>query len=112
LSDLPRLDIRRLHALIDTVVGAGAEGRYRALAELLSQCLARIAASAGRGHFGAAPVVAGEGGTMRRLAAAGPLRWASLHQEINENFLALRELNLDRKQAMLGAFFAIAEAAR
>jgi DNA polymerase-3 subunit delta' len=111
LSRLPRLDSRRLHALIDTATAAG-EGPYQALAELLSQSLARIAAGGGRRHPGAAPVVAGEDDAMRRLGRAGPARWASLRQEIEENFVAVRELNLDRKQAMLGAFFAIADAAR
>jgi DNA polymerase III subunit delta' len=111
LAALPRLDIRRLHALVDSVVAADAEERYQALAELLSQCLARIAASGGRGHVAAA-VVAEEAGMLRRLAGADPARWACLHREIEETFAAVRELNLDRKQAMLGAFFAIAEAAR
>jgi DNA polymerase-3 subunit delta' len=112
LSHLPRLDIRRLHGLIDTIVAAEGEGPYQALAALLSQCLARIAAGGGRRHYGAAPFVAGEDGSMRRLGQADPALWASLRQEIEENFVAVRELNLDRKQAMLGAFFAIAEAAR
>jgi DNA polymerase-3 subunit delta' len=112
LSHLPRLDIRRLHALIDTVVAAEGEGPYRALADLLSQSLAKIAASGGRRHRGVASVVAGEGEAFRRLAGADPARWASLCRQVEENFVAVRELNLDRKQAMLGAFFAIAEAAR
>jgi DNA polymerase III subunit delta' len=112
LSHLPRLDIRQLHAFIGPLVAGEAEGPYRALAELLSQCLARIAATGGRGQQGAASVVAGEGEAIRRLADADPARWASLCQEIVQNFAAVRELNLDRKQAMLGAFFAIAEAAR
>jgi DNA polymerase-3 subunit delta' len=109
LSQLPRLDIRGLHALVDPVVAAEAEGPYRTLGELLSQCLARIAAAGARPHHG---VVAGEGEAMRRLAGADPARWASLRRDIDENFAAVRELNLDRKQAMFGAFFAIAEAAR
>jgi DNA polymerase-3 subunit delta' len=112
LSHLPRLDIRRLHALIDTVVSAEGEGPYRALAELLPQCLARIAAVGVRRHPGATPVIAGEGEAMRRLGGADAARWASLCCDVEENFVAARELNLDRKQAMLGAFFAIAEAAR
>jgi DNA polymerase-3 subunit delta' len=111
-SHLPRLDVRRLYALIDPLVGAAAEGPYRAIAELLSQCLARIAASGGRGHEGAASVIAGDCEALRRLAGADPARWACLCRQIEENFTAVRELNLDRKQALLGAFFAIAEAAR
>jgi DNA polymerase III subunit delta' len=111
LSQLPQLDIRQLHALIDPVVGAGMEASYRALAELLSQCLAGIAGR-GLGSQAAAPIAAGEGETIQRLAGADPARWARLRQEIDKNFSAVIDLNLDRKQAMLGAFFAIAEAAR
>jgi DNA polymerase III subunit delta' len=112
LSQLPRLDICRLRALVDPLLAPDAEGPYRALAELLSQCLARIATTGGRGYYCAVPVVAGEGEAMRRLAGADPARWARLRREIDENFAVAREFNLDRKQAMFGAFFAIAEAAR
>ena len=45
---------------------------------------------------------------MRRLAAAAdPARWSGLRAEIEANFAIARELNLDKKQTMLGAFFAI-----
>ena len=50
---------------------------------------------------------------MQRLAArADAARWAELRAEIECSFAATDELNLDRKQTMLGAFFAIAEMAR
>jgi DNA polymerase III subunit delta' len=113
LAQVPGLDIRRLHGFIDTVAAAEAEAAYRMVGELLSQSLARIAAAAARRCRGAEPNLVGEGDTIRRLAAAAdPARWACLRDEIAANFAAVRELNLDRKQAMLGAFFAIAEAAR
>ncbi len=58
-------------------------------------------------------IVAGEAAAMQRLAArADPARWAGLRAEIERNFVAADELNLDRKQTMLGAFFAIAEMSR
>jgi len=75
--------------------------------------LARMAARAARGMPGADEIVAGESAAMERLAArADPARWAELRAEIEQNFAAVDELNLDRKQAMLGAFFAIAGLSR
>ena len=50
---------------------------------------------------------------MQRLAAAGdPARWAALRAEIERGFASTDQLSLDRKQAMLGAFFAIEALAR
>jgi DNA polymerase III subunit delta' len=113
LSQVPRLDIRRLHAFVDTLSGAEAEGAYRAVAELLPRCLARIAAAGVQKDRCVDPGLAVEGDAIGRLGAVGnPARWACLSGKIEENFAAVRELNLDRKQAMLGAFFAIAETAR
>lgn len=112
LSLLPRLDVRRLHAFVDGVAGADEEAAYRLVGELLSQCLGRIAEFGVRGVDAAQTGAAGEGEALQRLAsAATPARWASLRTAIDENLAAVRDLNLDRKQAMLGAFFAIAQAA-
>jgi DNA polymerase III subunit delta' len=111
LSQAPRLDIRRLHAFVDALSGVGSEGAFRAVAELLPLCLARMAATGARADKSAGLAV--EGDTIRRLGAGtGPARWAGLREEIERNFAVVRELNLDRKQAMLGAFFAIAGTAR
>lgn len=118
LSQAPALDIARLHGFADGVARVDAEDAYRASAELLSQLLARLAAGAARGALGAAQtpgseIVAGEGAAMQRLAArADPARWAALRAEIERSFDAADDLNLDRKQTMLGAFFAIAEVSR
>jgi DNA polymerase-3 subunit delta' len=50
---------------------------------------------------------------MQRLAArAAPARWADLHERVGRDFANTDQLNLDRKQAVLGAFFAIEELAR
>ena len=50
---------------------------------------------------------------MQRLAArADPARWAALRDRIGRDFVGTDQLNLDRKQTMLGAFFAIEEMAR
>jgi len=113
LSQVPRIDIVGLHGFADQFVRADAENTYRAGGELLLQFLARMAAGAARRQLPGAETVAGERGAMRHLATrADPARWAALHSEIEQRFVAADDLNLDRKEAMLGAFFAIEELAR
>jgi DNA polymerase-3 subunit delta' len=113
LSQAPGVDLARLHAFADELARADAEDGYRAAGELLSQFLARMAAGAARRRLGEEEIVAGESGAMQRLAArAEPARWAALREEIGQGFATADRLNLDRKQAMLGAFLAIGEQAR
>jgi DNA polymerase III subunit delta' len=116
LSQGARLDMRRLHAFVDGLSGAEGDSAYQVVGELLSHCLARIArvaaACAQRNH-GADQGLAMEAGTIEELGrGSDPVRWVRLRQEIDGNFAMVRELNLDRKQAMLSAFFAIADSAR
>jgi DNA polymerase III subunit delta' len=118
LSQAPSIDVARLYGFADRLSRVDAEAACRASAELLSQFVARLAAGAARGALGTAQpfggeIVAGERAAMQRLAGrADPARWAGLRAEIERNFVAADELNLDRKQTMLSAFFAIAEMAR
>jgi DNA polymerase-3 subunit delta' len=84
------LDPLALHGFADRLARADAEDLYRALDELLSQHLARQALAAA--HVG------------ERAAAA---RWAKLRDDVAEEFARGDGLNLDRKQIILGAFFAI-----
>jgi DNA polymerase-3 subunit delta' len=113
LSQAPAIDIASLHGFADRLARVDAEDAYRASAELLSQFLSRLAAGAARGMLDGNEIVAGEGAAMQRLAArADPARWAGVRSEIERSFVAADELNLDRKQTVLGAFFAIAEMSR
>jgi DNA polymerase III subunit delta' len=113
LAQVPAIDLGRLHALTDRLARAEAEDAYRASEELLARFLARLAADMARGRAGAEEIVAGEGAAISRLAgAADAARWAELRSEIERNFATARNLNLDRKQTMLGAFFAIEALAR
>ena len=113
LSQIPQLDAVRLHAFADQLVGAGAEDAYRAGEDLLLQFLGRMTARAARRQLGGEEIVPGESDAMARLAAhADPARWAALRDEIERRFASTDQLNLDRKQAILGAFFAIEELAR
>ncbi|HEY2540267.1 MAG TPA: DNA polymerase III subunit delta' [Stellaceae bacterium] len=113
LASVPAMDVGRLHALADRLARADAEDAYRACEELLSRFLARLAGDAARARLSAEEVVPGEAAAISRLShGADPARWAALGQEIETNFAAARELNLDKKQTLLGAFFAIEAAAR
>jgi DNA polymerase-3 subunit delta' len=113
LSQIPELDVIRLHAFTDQLARVDAEDAYRVAGELLLQLLARIAARSVRCPSGGEEVVPGEGEAMRRIAAkADAAHWAELREEIRQTFASTDQLNLDRKQAMLGVFFAIEELAR
>ncbi len=118
LAQVPAIDSAKLHGFADRLARADAEDGYRAVEELLTHLLARVATGAVRGPLGpeqtpVGEVVAAETTAVERLAArADPARWAKLCGKIERDFTAARDLNLDRKQTMLGAFFAIAETAR
>jgi DNA polymerase-3 subunit delta' len=113
LSQIPRVDLAELHAFADRLARPEADDGYRAVEELLSQFLARMAARAARRQLGGHDPIAGEGAVMQRLAAhADPARWAAVRGEIGRGFAGTHQLNLDRKQAMLGAFLVIEEMAR
>jgi DNA polymerase III subunit delta' len=113
LAQAPAIDLPRLHTLTDRLARADAEDACRACEGLLTRFVARVAAEAARGRVGGDEIVAGEAAAMRHLAArAEATRWARLHEELEAGFLAARELNLDKKQTMLGAFFAIEAMAR
>jgi DNA polymerase III subunit delta' len=113
LSQIPQLDIIRLHAFADEISRVDSEDAYRVSGELLLRLLARITATSARRQFGGEEIVGGEDDAMWRIAAlVAPARWARLREEIERGFASTDQLNLDRKQTMLGVFFAIQELAR
>jgi DNA polymerase III subunit delta' len=113
LSQTPRLDVVGLHAFADQLARADAEEAYRGAQELLLQLLARLAVLSARRQPGGAEIIGGEDEAMRRLASrADAARWAALREEVERIFASTDQLNLDRKQAMLGVFFAIEELTR
>jgi DNA polymerase-3 subunit delta' len=94
LARRPAIDPLALHAFADKLARVDAEGSYRAVEELLRQHLGRQAVTAARAG--------------RREAAA---RWARIRDDIGDEFARTDGLNLDRKQTILSAFFAIEQAA-
>jgi DNA polymerase-3 subunit delta' len=113
LAQVPRVDVADLYAFADKLARPDAEEAYRACEELLSQFLAKIALRAAGRPFAPGELIAGEGELMQHLAAcADSARWADLRDRIGRDFANTDELNLDRKQAILGAFLAVEELAR
>jgi DNA polymerase-3 subunit delta' len=100
-----------LHAFADRLARGEAEEGYRAFEQLIAQLLARLAVAAARGAS-TALLDPEEAAVLRRLAPRIPAaRWAALRDEIGRDFVRADALNLDRKQTVLGAFFAIEGAA-
>ena len=113
LGQIPRLDIAGLYAFAEKLARPDAEDAYRASEDLLSQFLARMIVGLARGALGGGDLQPEEREVMRRLATrADPMRWAELRDRIERDFANTDQLNLDRKQAILGAFFAVEELAR
>jgi DNA polymerase-3 subunit delta' len=112
LSRRQGIDVLALHGFADRLVRPEAGEAYRAVEDLLSRLLARLAI-AGTGAAAPAlppPLAAVEKDAIARLVAPAA-RWAELREEIGQGFARTDGLNLDRKQAILGAFFAIERAA-
>jgi DNA polymerase-3 subunit delta' len=105
------IDPAALHAFADRLVRPEAEDAYRVVEASIGQLLARLAIAAAQapGETGTLPE---QGAVLRRLGSRAPAaRWAALRGEIEESFDRTDALNLDRKQTILGAFFAIERAA-
>lgn len=96
LDRLPGLDIRAVHKFADMVSARGADDAYRIFLDLLRDWLdsqVRLGAAA-------------------RNAPARLVRWAEVWEKTNQAASLADALNLDRKQVVLGAFGALAKAAR
>ena len=103
------IDPAALHAFADRLARSEAEEAYRAVEELVTQLLARLAVAAARGRE--PQTTAGEGAVVQNLSRRAPAaRWAALRDEVGRSFARTDALNLDRKQTILGAFFAISGA--
>jgi len=109
LSGLPRLNGARLFALADKIARAPAERGIMQFVALLSQIEERLL----RGTYAALPGVPGEATLLDHLRATVPVdRWSQLWDELRANATRADDLNLDKKQLVLNAFFAIEAAAR
>jgi DNA polymerase-3 subunit delta' len=107
LAALPELDGAKVHDFANAVAGWGNEDAFRVLAELMPATLARAKAAqtgaAGEGR---------EAALVQVLARRGLDRWVEVWEKMTELFAQADAVNLDRKQVVLNAFFALEEAAR
>ena len=112
LDGLPDLDGVALHAFADRLARNDGEESFRMVGELLPAWLARmVALSAGGAKVGA--VLPTEAATMRRLGMRRGLdQWIEVREKVAHLFALADGVNLDRKQVVLNAFFALEGAAR
>jgi len=111
LAQIPKIDGEALSSLSDRLARRGAEASFALFAELLPGWLARMVALAGGGEGRA--VLPGEAQTMRRLVGRRALdQWVDVWENLTHLLAQADDLNLDRKQVVLSAFFAIEAAGR
>jgi DNA polymerase-3 subunit delta' len=109
LESVPKLDHELLHGFADRMGRYGAEDSFALCAEILIAILARLIAAAAQGESLSAP----EERARRNLAGRRSLdQWVSVWEKLTDLFAQAEGINLDRKQVVLNAFFALEEAAR
>lgn len=112
LSREPGVDPVALHGLADRLARGEADDAYRAVDELLSHLLCEIAVVAAGGDPGAGSLLEADPALHRLAVRAPAARWVELRERVAADFARGDALNLDRKQTILGAFFAIERLAR
>jgi DNA polymerase-3 subunit delta' len=110
LETIPRVDAEALHGFAERLARPGADDDFALFTELLPGWLARLVVlGAGEG----AAVSSDEERVMRRLALRRGLdQWVEVWEKLTHLFTQAEGINLDRKQVVLTAFFALEEAAR
>ena len=109
LQRLPNLDHELLHGFAERMARSGAEDSFALLTELLPAGLARLVTSAAQGSA----MPAAEDRARRNLAGRRSLdQWVAVWEKLTNLFAQAEGINLDRKQVVLNAFFALEEAAR
>ncbi|HUZ71625.1 MAG TPA: DNA polymerase III subunit delta' [Stellaceae bacterium] len=112
IAPLPLLDGEALHGFADRIARNDAEDGFALVSELLPGWIARMVALAA-GEGGETAVLPGEVEAMQRLAARRSLdQWVEVWENLGHLFDEADSINLDRKQVVLNAFFALEAAAR
>ena len=104
MSALPAIDVTALHGFAESIARRGNEQAFRVVSDLLPATVAHAIAEA---------AMPGEGaGLPALLRRRGLDRWVEVWEKITHLFALADAINLDRKQVVLNAFFALEEAAR
>jgi DNA polymerase III subunit delta' len=112
LGQVPKINGDMLSGFADRLARRGAEASFALFAELLPGWLARMVILASGGRE-ARTVLPGEAAAMRRLVAARALdQWVAVWENLTHLLAQADDLNLDRKQVVMSAFFAIEAAGR
>lgn len=114
LATLPDLDMPRLHGFAERFAKRGEEANadWRSLNYLFDGWLKGLARQAALSAE-AAPVVPVESGLRTRLLTGASLdRWLEASDKVAELFNRADAVNLDRKQTVMGSFFALQSAMR
>ncbi len=110
ISGLPKFNSEELHGFADRLARPGAEDSFGLFSELLSLWLARLVTG------GLAPKTSRarpDEPILQGLAGRRGLdQWVEVWEKLTHLFAQAEGINLDRKQVVLSAFFALAEAAR
>jgi DNA polymerase-3 subunit delta' len=111
LDQIPKIDGEALSGFADGLARRGAEASFALFAELLPGWLARMVTMESGGEERA--VLPGEAATMRRLVSRRGLdQWVEVWENLTHLLAQADDLNLDRKQVVMSAFFAIEAAGR
>ena len=101
LSDLPELDVPRVHAFGDRLARERDGSTFRTGMELLIWWLARLVRGGAEGRL-PPEVVPGEARVMARLLEGRALaRWLGLWEKTARRFAGAEHVNLDRKQVAI-----------
>jgi DNA polymerase-3 subunit delta' len=109
LGEIPAMDGESLHVFAEQMTRGEGDG-FRILSELLPNAVATMVRLAlGRPD----PTPSAERATLARLASRAPLaQWVEVWRKICHLFAAAERIELDRKQTVLSAIWAVEEAAR
>ena len=109
LERIPNLNLELLHGFAERMTRSGGEDSFALMTELLPAEIARLVTSAAQGSA----MAAAEDRVRRNLAGRRSLdQWVAVWEKLTNLFAQAEGINLDRKQVVLNAFFALEEAAR
>lgn len=107
LSQWPRIDMRRVHALSNEVGGRGQESTFGLMRDLLLSILSRAIRAAAEQ---VEPALPEERKLAQQLAAGASVdRWLALWDNVAALLAATEDANLDKRQAVVSAFATIGE---
>lgn len=110
MTGIHKVNNMALHDFADSLARPGTEESFDLLAELLPAALGRLVTVGAGGQSDVPPA---EAQLARRLLGRRGLdQWVEVWEKLTHLFSQAEGLNLDRKQVVLNAFFALEEAAR